>query len=163
MEKDNLKGKNVLTQTDAAGRFSLRASSSDVLEVTHVSFATFEITVGDASNIPIFLKSKEGTLGEVVVTSLGIRKAKRELGYTVTEVKGEEVEQTQRDNFLMALAGRVPGANITATSGMPGSSVNITLRGITSLTSNNSPLFCFRLVLPVSLNELFCCQQEHHQ
>src|SRR5688500_6876621 len=100
-----VKGKTVLTQTDAAGRFSLRASSSDVLEVTHVSFATFEITVGDASNIPIFLKSKEGTLGEVVVTSLGIRKAKRELGYTVTEVKGEEVEQTQRDNFLMALAG----------------------------------------------------------
>ncbi|MGZ8538855.1 MAG: SusC/RagA family TonB-linked outer membrane protein, partial [Flavisolibacter sp.] len=136
-----VKGKNVLTQTDVAGRFSIRAASNDVLEITHVSYTSFEILVGEASNLPIFLKSKEGTMGEIVVTSLGIRKAKRELGYTVTEVKGEEIEQTQRDNFLMALAGRVPGANITATSGMPGSSVNIQLRGITSLTSNNSPLF----------------------
>jgi TonB-linked SusC/RagA family outer membrane protein len=83
----------------------------------------------------------DGSLGEVVVTALGIKKSKRELGYTTTEVKGSDIAQTQRDNFLMSLAGRVPGANLTATSGMPGASVNIQLRGITSITSNNSPLF----------------------
>ncbi len=131
------------TTTNEAGVFSIKANNGNTISFSYVGYAQQDVVVGAATNLNIRLATDpNATLTEVIVnTSMGIKKSKRELGYSVTEVKGSEVAQTQRDNMLMALAGRVPGANITATSGMPGSSVAIQLRGVTSLTSNNSPLF----------------------
>ena len=63
------------------------------------------------------------------------------MGYTAQEVKGEDIAQTQRDNWINALAGRVAGANITPTSGTPGASTTIVLRGAVSIGNSNSPLF----------------------
>jgi TonB-dependent SusC/RagA subfamily outer membrane receptor len=77
----------------------------------------------------------------VVVTSFGIQKEKKELGYAVQEVKGEELAETNRPNFVNALQGRIAGVSIGATSGMAGASSSIVLRGASSLGSNNQPLF----------------------
>ncbi|TDH26392.1 SusC/RagA family TonB-linked outer membrane protein [Segetibacter sp. 3557_3] len=129
------------TLSTNTGAFSIRASAGDVLRFSYVSFQSTDVKVSTSNVISVKLAKADRELDQVVVTSLGIKKARRELGYGVTEIKGDEVAGTQRDNFLMSLAGRVPGANITATSGMPGSSVSINLRGVTSLTSNNNPLF----------------------
>lgn len=136
-----IKGSDRGTSTNAAGRFQITVPANATLVFTSIGYRTREVKVGSSTTLNVLLEQSESAMEEVVVTSLGIKKSKRELGYTVTEIKGQDVAQTQRDNFLMGLAGRVPGANITATSGMPGASVNINLRGITSITSNNSPLF----------------------
>ena len=90
-------------------------------------------------------------LDEVVVTAMGIRQEKRSLGVSTTEVKGPEIAQTQRDNFVNGLQGRVAGVTVTGTSGMPGSSSSIVIRGINSISGNNQPLFVID-GLPISNN-----------
>lgn len=132
-------GKSV--QTNNAGYFSLAADKGNVLVFTYVGYARREVTVGDDNTIGIKLTQADKQLGEVVVTALGIQKNKRSLGYATSDVKGDELAQTQRDNFLNAIAGRVPGVTITGTSGMPGSSTSIIIRGINSISGSNQPLF----------------------
>lgn len=80
-------------------------------------------------------------LDNVVVTGYGIKKNSRELSYQAPIIKGDDVAQTRRDNFINSLAGRAPGITVTSTSGAPGSSAQIVLRGATSLSGNNQPLF----------------------
>ena len=80
------------------------------------------------------------SLPEVVVTALGIRSEKRSLGYAIQEVKGATIAGTGQSNVINALAGKVAGAEVTHSSGMPGSSTRITIRGSHSLVGENQPL-----------------------
>ncbi len=135
-----LKGSNKGVQTNSAGYYSIQAKKGDVLTFSYVGYARQEMTVGDANMISIKLVQSDKQIGEVVVTAYGTKKNKRELAYLAQEVKGDEIAQTQRDNFINALAGRVAGANITPTSGTPGASTSIVLRGAVSIGGNNQPL-----------------------
>src|SRR5690606_8518781 len=81
------------------------------------------------------------TLNQVVVTALGIKQERRSLGTAITEIKGSVIQDSQRENFINALQGRVAGVEVANTSGLPGSSSSIVIRGITSLSGNNQPLF----------------------
>jgi len=76
-----------------------------------------------------------------VVTSLGIRKEKKQLVYAVSDVKAEQLQQKAEPDLLRALAGKVPGVDITSGGGSPGQSTRINLRGNTSFSSSNQPLF----------------------
>jgi TonB-linked SusC/RagA family outer membrane protein len=136
----SVKGTNRSVVTDGSGNYTIRANRGSTLEFTSVGFQKQEVTVtGESVNIQLLTDSK--SLENVVVTTaFGIQKSKRSLGYSTQEVKGEEIAQTQRENFLNALQGRVAGATINPTSGAPGASTQIVLRGINSLTGNNSPL-----------------------
>src|SRR5690606_31034664 len=89
----------------------------------------------------VTLKEDLEGLDEVVVTALGIKQEKKALGYAVTEIKGSTLAETQRENFINGLAGRVAGVEVNSTSGLPGSSSSIVIRGISSLSGNNQPLF----------------------
>ncbi|MBO9564924.1 MAG: SusC/RagA family TonB-linked outer membrane protein [Niastella sp.] len=129
------------TTTGANGTFILLAQKGDVIVFTYVGYNKMQETVGDASTISVKLKAAKGTMQDVVVTAYGVKRERKQLPYSVTEVAGEEIAQTRRDNFLNALAGRVPGATITSTSGLPGASSTIVLRGATSIGGNNQPLF----------------------
>lgn len=80
------------------------------------------------------------TMNEVVVTALGIEREQRSLGYDVANVKGEDLVKVSQENLLSSLAGRVPGVIINQTSGA-GSSMSVIIRGATSLTTDNQPLF----------------------
>lgn len=80
-------------------------------------------------------------LDEVMVKDLGISREKRALGFAVAEVKAEQVVQNSEPDFLRTLTGKVPGVNIISSSGVPGSSSRITIRGNTSLLGSNEPLF----------------------
>ncbi len=135
-----IKGSGKGVQTNAAGYYSIQAKKGDVLTYSYVGYVRQEMTVGDGNMISIKLVQSDKQIGEVVVTAYGTKKNKRELSYLAQEVKGEEIAQTQRDNFLNALAGRVAGANITPTSGAPGASTSIVLRGAVSIGGNNQPL-----------------------
>ena len=136
-----VKGTKTATKTNQAGYYSIQASKGQVLVFTFVDYAKQEITVGNDLKINIRLVQAQKQLGEVVVTAYGVKKSKRELGYTAQDVKGEDIAQAQRDNWINALSGRVAGANITPTSGTPGASTSIVLRGAVSIGNSNSPLF----------------------
>jgi TonB-linked SusC/RagA family outer membrane protein len=136
-----VKGTNRVVQTNTSGVFTIRASKGDVLQITHVGFDEQNVTVGDNNNISVSLKKGEAQLGEVVVTAMDIKRNARELGYSVQTVKGTDIQQTQRENFVNSLQGRVSGLTVTPTSGAAGASAGIVLRGFNTLSGNNQPLF----------------------
>jgi ferric enterobactin receptor len=130
------------TQTNEAGYYTIPATKGGTIQYSYIGFAQQTHLVTDESmhNVKLVETSKE--LGDVVVTTAyGIKKNKTDLNSTVTVIKGEEIAQTKRENFINSLAGRIPGATITATTGMPGASSSIVLRGPTSIDGNNQPIF----------------------
>ncbi|WP_299390554.1 SusC/RagA family TonB-linked outer membrane protein [uncultured Gelidibacter sp.] len=139
--------------TDLDGKFSFSAPDKNdaVLVISSVGFNTQEITIGANATFKVTLLENLEDLDEVVVTALGIKREKKALGYAVTEIKGAVIAETQRENFINGLAGRVAGVEVNSTSGLPGSSSSIVIRGISSLSGNNQPLFVVD-GLPISNN-----------
>jgi len=135
-----VKGTQNFTKTNGAGVYSINTASGQVLVFSFVGYTTQEVTVGDATTYNVRLVQSQGQMGEVVVTAYGIRREKKSLGYSTQVVDGNQISQTRRENFINSLAGRVAGANITPTSGVPGASTQIVLRGATSIGGNNQPL-----------------------
>jgi len=138
-----IKGKTTGTQTDPNGKFTITAVPRDILEISAVGFTTMQTKVGNSSTISITLQKGEGQLQEVVVTALGIKKERKALGYSVTELDSKELMKNKNTNVINSLAGKVPGVNITQFSGSAGAGASITLRGGTSTSEGrqNQPLF----------------------
>ncbi|MBL7743599.1 MAG: SusC/RagA family TonB-linked outer membrane protein [Chitinophagaceae bacterium] len=136
-----VKGTRRFTQTDANGKFSIQVSAGETLQISYVGYEPQDVKPGEGNTIGISLKPAEGTLGEVVVTAMDIKRNPRELGYSVQKVSGTEIAETQRDNFLNSLQGRVAGLSLTPTSGEAGASSTIVLRGFNSLSLSNQPLY----------------------
>ena len=129
------------TTTDNNGDFRLQVSPGQTLRISFIGTTTKDVPVGNASTITVQLAQEAGSLNEVVVTALGIQREKRQLGYAVTEVKGEDLANSQRDNFLNAIQGRVAGVQVGPSSGMPGASSSVIIRGVNSISGNNQPLY----------------------
>lgn len=130
---------NRSTQTNASGIFTLNAATGHVIVFTFVGYERNTISVGSQSEVSVVLAVAARQLEEVTV-AYGQKRKTRELGYQAPSVSGSEIAQTQRENFLNSLAGRIPGAQITNSSGAPGASTSIILRGATSIGGNNQPL-----------------------
>lgn len=135
-----VKGTTRGVQTDANGKFVLQAAPSDILLITYIGFKNVEVPVGSQTTISATLEDDEGKLDELVVTALGITKEKKSLGYTVQEVKSSQLSEARENNLVNALAGKVAGVRITNSQGNMGSS-RIVIRGETSISGNNQPLF----------------------
>lgn len=137
-----LKGTQIGTTSDASGNYSLSIDEArnPVLVFSFIGFENQEITVGNQSIINIALKEGAETLQEVVVTALDIKRDARSLGYSVGQVDGKEISRVAQENILNSLSGKVPGVSISATGGT-GSSVSMIIRGATSLSGDNQPLF----------------------
>lgn len=129
------------TITNSVGSYIISSLKGDLLTFSYVGYASKQQAVSDANSINMRLSSEDKQLDNVIVTALGINRSKRSLGYAANDVKGADLAQTQRDNFINGLAGRVPGVSISGTNGAPGSSTSIVLRGINSLSGSNQPLF----------------------
>ena len=138
-----IKGSTIGTQTDADGRFTIRASSGDILVISSVGYTPQEKSTKNASHLEIKLQHLNGQLEEVVVTALGIKKEKRALGYSVSDINAGELMKNKNTNVINSLAGKVPGVNITQFSGSAGAGASITIRGgnSTSESRQNQPLF----------------------
>jgi TonB-linked SusC/RagA family outer membrane protein len=137
-----IKGSTTAVSTDNNGKYSINATAGQVLVYSFIGNTTAERTVGDQSVIDVVLQTDVRSLQEVsITTGFGVKQEKRDLTSSVQVIKGSAVQATQRENFVTALAGRVAGANITSTSGQPGASASIVLRGITSIGASNQPLF----------------------
>lgn len=135
-----IKGTSNAVQTAPSGLYSIKANQGDVLQFTYLGRVAQERTVGTSSVINIALVEDAKSLNEVVVTALGQKVSKRTLGTSQQEVKGADIAQTQRENFINSLQGRVAGVEVTSTSGVPGASTSITIRGVSSISGSNQPL-----------------------
>lgn len=136
-----VKGTSRGTNTDANGTFRIQAGRGQVLRISYIGTKTQDVTVGNATVLNVKLEQEAGSLNEVVVTALGIQREKRQLGYSVSELKGADLANSQRDNFINALQGRVAGLTVGTSSGMPGASSGVQIRGINSISGNNQPLY----------------------
>ncbi|HRP33811.1 MAG TPA: SusC/RagA family TonB-linked outer membrane protein [Agriterribacter sp.] len=136
-EKGN---KSVGTTTDNDGNFSISVKNNAVLVFSFVGFATQEVSVANSSTLSVQLLPSGGELSEVVVTSLGVARQQKSLGYATATVKSEDITRAGSPNFATALYGKAPGVRIGATPGGATSAVNITIRGINSITGKNQPL-----------------------
>ncbi len=136
-----VKGTSSGTVTDIDGSYSVDLpDGSTTLVVSYTGFETREIEVG-ASNVLDITMSEGVALDEVVVTGLGIRRDKKALGYAVTTLQSDALELRPEADVARVLRGKVPGVDITATSGLSGAGTNVIIRGYTSLTGTNQPLF----------------------
>lgn len=136
-----VKGTTTTSRTDASGKYVIRISESEaILIFSNVGYEEQQVTVGNKSVIDVSFTPDEKVLEEVVVTALGIERETKSLGYAVGKVAGEDMVNVPQENVVNALAGRVPGVTISQTGG-PGSSVSMVIRGATSLSTDNQPLF----------------------
>jgi TonB-linked SusC/RagA family outer membrane protein len=126
------------TTTDFDGNFSISVSDLDILVVSYVGFATQEVLVADATDLNIVMQADQ-LLDEVVITALGISREKKSLGYSITEVEGDNVNTIKDNNLASSLTGKVAGLQISS-AGSLGSSSRITIRGNNSLGGNSQAL-----------------------
>lgn len=133
-------GASATTQTDDKGNFSVKATPGQILLISSIGYESQRITVVAGKAVVVSLKSQSTELEEVTV-AMDLKRKPRELGYSVGNVTGQEIQETQRENFVNSLQGRVAGLTVTPTSGQAGASSSIVLRGYNSMSLNNQPLF----------------------
>ncbi len=136
-----VKGTTAGTITDIDGSFSISVpDGSNILTFSFTGFETQEIDVTGMSDVTVALAQGE-LLEEVVVTGLGIKKEKKALGYGVTTLNSEALTARQETDVARLLRGKATGVDITSTSGLAGSGTNIIIRGFSTITGSNQPLF----------------------
>ncbi|WP_240348229.1 SusC/RagA family TonB-linked outer membrane protein [Longitalea arenae] len=134
-----VKGTNNAVAADADGKFSINAPQNATLVISAVGFEQTETVAGSSGILSVSLNSLEA-MSEVVVTALGIKRAKNTLPYAAQTVNGEDVSRLRSGNAFSALSGKVSGLQIQQGNGL-GSSTNIVIRGTKSITGNNQALF----------------------
>lgn len=136
-----VKGTTAGTITNAQGEYTIAASEGQTLTFSYIGFASQDILVGNQTTINVTLAEDANALGEVVVTAFGIAKDKKSLGYSVTQVDGDKFTESRTANLGNALTGKVAGVNVSApTTGAAGSS-RVVIRGGSSLSGNDQPLY----------------------
>ena len=135
-----IKGTRLGTATNELGNYTIRAEAGQVLQYRLIGNAPEERTVGASDVINVQLKKVATALNAMVVTALGQESQKRSIGTAQQAVLGAEIAQTNRENFINSLQGRVAGVEVTQSSGVPGASSTITIRGVSSLSNSNQPL-----------------------
>ncbi|MEP3837496.1 MAG: SusC/RagA family TonB-linked outer membrane protein [Algibacter sp.] len=136
-----VKGTSNGTSSDFDGNYKISAKQGDVLLFSFLGFTTNEATV-TGTTLNVKLEESADILGEVIVTAFGIEKKEKSLGYSVTQVKTEDLNLTGNTNPISALQGRVAGLQISNPSGTAGGGFDILIRGMSSMnpSQNNQPL-----------------------
>lgn len=139
-----IKGTTIGSSTDADGRYSIDVGNNQnaVLVFSFIGFTTQEVSVGNQTTIDVSLPEDIAQLGEVVVTALGISRDKKALGYSATKISSEELTAVANTNVASALYGKAPGVRVSTAPGGAFSAVNVTVRGINSISATNTqPLY----------------------
>jgi TonB-linked SusC/RagA family outer membrane protein len=138
-----LKGTAVGTSTDADGNYAINATDAPggTLVFSFIGYATQEIPVQNQTVINVSLEEDITTLNEVIVTALSIEKEKKALSSGVSVVNGSELTQARSNNFINGMVGRVAGLNVTSTATGAAGSSRVVIRGNTSISDNNQPLY----------------------
>ena len=136
-----LKGTQKGAVTNVDGEFSIVVPDNNaVLIFSFIGFKTQEVPLNGRKVLNVVLSENIAAVDEVVVTALGITRKEKSLGFAVAKVSGEELSRVVQENAINALSGKVAGVQINSTGGT-GSSVSMVIRGATSLSNDNQPLF----------------------
>lgn len=135
-----IKGTSIGTVSDFNGKFSLEATGSDVLVISYVGMSTQQITIGTSKNIRVVMMDDTKALDEVVVVGYGTVK-KRDLTTAVSTVSTKDIDERPIIAAADAIQGKAAGVNVTKPNGEPGSNSVVTIRGNTSITASNAPLY----------------------
>ncbi|MDY2707287.1 MAG: TonB-dependent receptor [Candidatus Cryptobacteroides sp.] len=133
------KGGKTGTMADASGKYSIKAGPEDVIEVQYLGYVSQSAKVGSKKVIDFTLAEDENMLEETVVIGYGTVK-KQDLTGSVTNVKMNDLKSAPQFSVDNALQGRIAGADIMSTSGEPGATTTIRIRGSRSITASNEPL-----------------------
>lgn len=135
-------GTNRATATDNKGQFTISAKEGAMLEFSSVGYTRRKIKATSGMEVHLS-KGESDQMTDVVVTAMGIRKERKALGYSVSDLSAQELMKNKNTNIVNSLAGKVPGVNITQASGSAGAGASITIRGgnSTSDSRQNQPLF----------------------
>ena len=134
-----VQGTSTGVTTDFDGNFSITAEEGDTLNISYVGYQSQSIVVGDQDTLSISLELGN-ELEEVVVTSLGIKREAKALGYAVQSVSTEDITDSGANSAIDAMVGKVAGVQITRSSGSVGGGSRIIVRGVTSMIGNNQAL-----------------------
>ncbi|MBQ8888087.1 MAG: SusC/RagA family TonB-linked outer membrane protein [Bacteroidaceae bacterium] len=107
--------------------------------ISFIGMRTQEVVI--APDLKVMLKSESELLDEVVVTAMGLKRSEKALGYSATSVKGGEIALKRTSDVMSSLAGKVAGVQISTTSSDPGASNSVIIRGVSSLSGSNQPLY----------------------
>jgi len=137
-----VRGTTIGAVTDFEGNYSITVpEESATLMFSFVGMITQEVPVEGRTTINIVLEPSATALDEVVVTALGMTRTEKSLGYSVQSVESEEISKANTTDVINSISGRTAGVQITSSSGSPGASTYMTIRGAASITGNNQPLF----------------------
>jgi len=137
-----VKGTSKVTATNDNGEFSFSGVDANAtLVVTSIGYEKTELRVAGQTSVAIQLKVGAASMGEMVVTALGISKEARKVGYSVSTIGGDQMNKARETNIALSLGGQVAGLNVHGANGGPGSTARILLRGMPSMNSGGSPLF----------------------
>ncbi|MFC2136711.1 SusC/RagA family TonB-linked outer membrane protein [Bacteroidota bacterium] len=137
-----VKGTTIGTITDFDGNYTIKVpEDAEILQFSFVGLLSQEVPIGDQTNISVTLQPDVLEMEEVVVTAIGIRREKKALGYAVQDVESDQISRSNNDNIVNSLTGKVAGVHINSSSGAAGSSTFIEIRGASSITRSNRPLF----------------------
>ena len=133
-----VKGTTTGVPADENGEFSIQAAPNATLIISASGYQTTELDIGNQTSITTTLQPA-GSLGEVVVTAMGISRASKSLGYSTTTLKSDEITKAREPNVINSLEGKVAGVKITTQSGTTGGSSKIVIRGVNTLNNIASP------------------------
>ncbi|MDR7131084.1 TonB-linked SusC/RagA family outer membrane protein [Algoriphagus sp. 4150] len=129
------------TTTNADGEYSISVNENTVLVFSFIGFSDQEFTVGNQTELLVSLEEEASDLSEVVVTAFGMERDKKALGYSVTQLAGDRFTEARTANVGNALSGKVAGVNVTPPSTGAAGSSRVVIRGGSSLTGNDQPLY----------------------
>jgi TonB-linked SusC/RagA family outer membrane protein len=136
-----VKGTTLGNVTDMDGKFTLKIpASAKTLVISFVGMITVEIPINEASNYAIVLKPESITVDEVVVTAMGIKRSDKSLGYSASTVNSSELNSAKSSSLITGLQGKVAGLTVSSAGGT-GTSQKVYIRGISSFTGSNQPLY----------------------
>lgn len=136
----SVKGTKNATMTDLNGNYTIQTNAKDVLEFKYVGMKNAEETVGNRKIINVSLSPNAESLGEVVVTAMGIKRQSETLTYSAQTVGGKDVNDIKSINMINSLQGKSAGLQITPNSTGAGGSSKILFRGNKSISGSNQPL-----------------------
>ncbi len=135
------KNKQTGTTTDVDGQYSISVDENTVLVFSFIGFEAQEFTVGNLTELNVTLMESANEMSEFVVTSFGMERDKKALGYSVTQLDGDKFTESRAINVGNALTGKVAGVNVTPPATGAGGSTRVVIRGGSSLGGNDQPLY----------------------
>ena len=136
-----VEGTTTGTTTDLDGAYTISVPSNGSLVFSFMGYETTTVKVNGRKVINVVLTPGSIEIDDVVITAMGIKRSEKAIGYAATTIKGDEISSKRANDIMSSLAGKVAGVQIASTSSDPGASQSVIIRGVSSLSGSNQPLY----------------------